>query len=309
MPSNLDLYRYAVQHPIAEVALLDRMATFHGGALPMTLREDFCGTAAVASTFIASDPQRQAIGVDHDAATIEWARTRHAAEQPDRADVLHLIESDVLAFRGPKVDAIAVLNYSIFEWHTPVALRRYLKHAWKRLQRDGLVVMDLFGGPDAMRPMSMTRRVEPDALDMAAYDCIWEQRRYDAATSRIDCRLHFELTVDGRTERRESAFRYDWRLWSPAELMEAARDVGFGTVELWAKGASGASGADSAAGLDADSDSAAGLDANHQNPGPNDPNSAPSAHDSLENTVDGQMAPITELVDREAYTACVVARK
>ena len=33
-----------------------------------------------------------------------------------------------------------------------------------------------------------------------------------------------------------NVFRYDWRLWSLAELVEAATEAGFARAEVWAEG-------------------------------------------------------------------------
>ena len=44
------LYQASVQDPPADVDLVDRVFKGHFGRLPDTLREDFCGTAAMACT-------------------------------------------------------------------------------------------------------------------------------------------------------------------------------------------------------------------------------------------------------------------
>src|SRR5690606_10435433 len=57
----------------------------------------------------------------------------------------------------------------------------------------------------------------------------WDQRAFDHATARIDCRIH--VRVGGRTMR--DAFRYDWRQWSPPAMGEAMRDAGFAQADIW----------------------------------------------------------------------------
>jgi hypothetical protein len=47
----LDLYEKSVQNPEADVEFLEETFKNVSGRAPMTLREDFCGTAAM-STFV-----------------------------------------------------------------------------------------------------------------------------------------------------------------------------------------------------------------------------------------------------------------
>ncbi len=82
------------------------------------------------------------------------------------------------------------------------------------------------------RRTSLTLCAAPTRLRDAvpAFDYLWEQRDYDAVTARVDCRIHFAFR-DGRLL--ESAFRYDWRLWTLPELVELMREAGFAKAEVW----------------------------------------------------------------------------
>ncbi len=224
-PHKLLLYRHAVQHPLAEVAFLDRAAEHHRQPPPMLLREDFAGTSAVAAAFVQSHPDRQAVAVDHHSPTLRWADRNTRQPLMDRADDLHLVEADVLQFQGPRVEATLALNFSAFIFHTPDTMRRYFRHTRRCLRPGGVFVMDLFGGPGAMQPTRVSRTVVPDDPSLDPYDYVWEQRHYDPTTARIDCRLHFPG--------RDNAFRYDWRLWTPPELIDLLRDAGFEQPTLW----------------------------------------------------------------------------
>lgn len=229
----LALYRHAVQHPMAEVRFFEKAYAHHNGPHAdgdmLLLREDFCGTAAVASAFVASDPDRQAIGVDLDANTLAWANSAADAELGDRAQDLHLVESDVLTFFGPRVDCVCSLNFSTLIYHNRAALRRYFLHAKRCLNPGGVFIMDLFGGPGAMIPKTQSQTIEPDDLSLPAYSYRWEQRAFDPGTGRIDCRIHFQ--VDDQSI--QDAFAYDWRLWSPADCLELLTDCGFAAPTLW----------------------------------------------------------------------------
>ena len=225
-PHALDLYRLAVQHPLAEVAFIEHAwAHYHGqGSEPMLLREDFAGTCAVAAAWCASDPQRQAMAVELDEPTAQWA-----AQRFDDTD-LHILVDDVLAVDGPLVDVTLSLNFSTLIYHDASALTAYLAHAQRCLNPGGLLILDVFGGRSVAEPIVQRRRVEPDEGGFEPFDYVWEQRGLDAATKRIDCRIHFELN-DGL--RLQDAFSYDWRLRSPGELIAAAKRAGFNEASLW----------------------------------------------------------------------------
>lgn len=238
---RLALYRRAVQHPLAEVAFLERawrraqrcMAKAGGPrGHPLLLREDFAGTAAVAAAWVASGPRRQAMAVDCHAPTLRWAWRQAQRELGPRADDLHLVCGDVPAVRGPRVDVIAALNFSSFIYHDRAAMLDYFRAARRALQPGGVLVIDAFGGPGAQRP-GIQRRAIPADEHGPRFTYLWEQRRFDPVTSRIDCRIHFELGCGSSRRRIDNAFGYDWRLWSLPELIELMAEAGLAGATVW----------------------------------------------------------------------------
>ena len=225
-PHLLDLYRLAVQNPLAEVAFVEHVwAHYHGDTSePMLLREDFAGTCAVAAAWVASDPDRQAMAIELDESTAQWA-----AEQFDDAD-LHIVQADVMAVDEPGVEVTVALNFSVLIYHDEGALLGYLRHALSGLLTGGLLVLDVFGGTGVAEPSLQSRRVEPDEGGFEAFVYRWQQSGRDAATSKIACRIHFELD-DGQVI--EDAFVYDWRLWSPQQIIDLAYQAGFEEATLW----------------------------------------------------------------------------
>jgi hypothetical protein len=226
-PHPLDLYRLAVQHPLAEVAFIERAwAHYRGDAdEPRLLREDFAGTAEVAAAWAQSDDERQAMAIELDPVTATWAMDR-LCEVED----LHMVISDVMDMYEPKVDVTVALNFSVLIYHSAEDLRNYLRHAKTGLNQRGLLILDVFGGSGARQVRRQSRRVEPNEGGFEPFEYIWEQRAYDPATGRIDCRIHFKLD-EGRELRHK--FVYDWRLWRPAKITELALEAGFTSAELW----------------------------------------------------------------------------
>ncbi len=224
-PHKLALYEAAVQHPLAEVRFLDRAFRHAHRTTPLLLREDFAGTCAVAAAWCASHPQRQAMAVEAHGPTLHWAMRRHRD-----IDDLHGVEADVMAVRLPRVDVLAALNFSALIYHDRASMLAYFKHARRCLRKPGLLVLDLFGGAGAMRPGTQSRDIHAEDPTLDRFTYHWEQRSFDAATARIDCRIHFTGPAGGD---RRNAFRYDWRLWTPSEWLELLQQAGFTTTHLW----------------------------------------------------------------------------
>jgi len=231
-PTNLWLYEQAVQHPVAEATLLAKLArSARRGEPAERFREDFAGTAAIAAAWVRLAPEHQALGVERHGPTHRWSVRRHAELLEDRPGDLLLVEADVHAVASPKVDLVAALNFSVMELHDHAALVGYLRHARRSLRPGGVVVVDLFGGPGAMRASTQRREVEVDeAGPVERFGYRWVQHGWEAATGRVRCWIDFDLP--GGAERRR-AFRYDWRLWSPADVVEAMRAAGLGEATIW----------------------------------------------------------------------------
>jgi hypothetical protein len=249
-PHKLELYRRAVQHPMAEAAFLHRAyLNYAKGDPPLLLREDFAGTCAVASAWIMMDDEHQAMAVEAHGPTTRWAQRTSDRELGDRADDLHIVEADVLDVDGPKVDITCALNFSTFMYHDRASLKQYFKAARRGLRRDGLLVIDAYGGPGAMRVGTQTRAVPPPpdvpreltsnapsgaptvkASGQPGFTYHWEQRSFDPSSHRTECRIHFEMD-DGK--RVNSAFIYRWRLWTLPELIEVMLEAGFKRSTAW----------------------------------------------------------------------------
>lgn len=261
IPHKLDLYRLAVQHPQAEASLLRRIYERHRrGRFATLLREDFAGTAAIASAWVAQHEDCRALAVDIHGPTCRWAQRRGQRVLGERAEDLIVLCEDVRRVRSPRVDVVAALNFSAFTFHDRNVLRGYFRGVRQSLRPGGLFVVDAYGGPGALRVGVQTRPVDPRALSLSgasgmpdddardftrpAFDYLWEQKSVDLLTARVDCRIHFRFRARAGAPAftMRSAFRYDWRLWSLAELAETMREAGFAQAEVWCDGVGGRGG-------------------------------------------------------------------
>jgi len=218
-----ELYELSVQAPETDAESLASLFRRVRKREALSLREDFCGSAVLSLAWVLSKPGRTAIGVDLDQPTMDWGlEHRLVPAGPEAVRRIDLRCADVLEGVGPKVDVAAALNFSYFVFHERRDLVRYFKAARRRLVGDGVLILDLVGGWDAMDREVNRRKVE-------GFKYKWEQRSFDPLTHHYVCAIGFEFPDGSKIE---DAFVYDWRLWTSPELRDALHDAGFSKVHL-----------------------------------------------------------------------------
>ena len=214
------LYQSSVQAPEAEVEFMSKTFAELRGRKALSMKEDFCGTAYLATEWCKSDPERSCIGVDIDEPTLEWGMKNNI--QPAGEDVasrITIINADVRDIIEPKVDCTCAFNFSYCLFESRDELRKYFIKAREGLNDEGLLFMDLFGGTEAIDVLE--EETELDDMD-ATYR--WEHVYYNPINHHMDCAIHFDFD-DGSSL--ENAFTYSWRLWSIPEIRELLEEAGF----------------------------------------------------------------------------------
>ncbi len=215
-----DCYELCVQSPQDLVPFLRAV---HGNS-PVTLREDFCGTAALSRHWPGP-----AVAIDSDAVVIGEAHRRGAGPNVDLrcADCISSADQDL-------ADIIFVGNFSIGYIRDRRTLVNYLASSRSRLRSGGVFVCDTYGGASAFQLGSVERtHIAPDGT-VVKY--LWRQDHANPLTSRVRTSLHFRVIRDGEViADHPDAFTYDWRLWSIAELREAMTEAGFAATEVYAR--------------------------------------------------------------------------
>ncbi len=218
-----ELYELSVQAPEADAEALARLFKRVRGREAISMREDFCGTAVLSLAWVKSHKKRTAVGIDLDQPTMDWGRKHRIGPAGEGvASRIDLKKADVMDGVGPKVDLAVALNFSYFGLHKRKQLLRYLRAARRRLVDDGVLILDVFGGWDAMSEDRTRRRVKN-------FTYKWEQRSFNPLTHHFVCAIGFEFP-DG--SKLEDAFFYDWRQWTCPELRDALREAGFSKVHL-----------------------------------------------------------------------------
>lgn len=222
-----ELYELSVQDPDNEVDIIRQIWKEQCGRACKSIREDFCGTAAVAMRWVSEDDSHTAVGVDLDADVLEWAKKklpeRLDASQVDR---LTLIEGDVLSTKTELVDCLLAHNFSYYIFKKREQVIDYFKTAREALLDDGMVILDCYGGSDSFLEME-------EARDLDGFTYVWDQDSYDPVTGDVVNHIHFHFP-DGTKIKR--AFTYEWRLWTIPEIKEMLLEAGFADAIVYWEG-------------------------------------------------------------------------
>lgn len=221
----LELYELSVQEPESEVVIIDQIWMEQRSRVAHTLREDFCGTAAVAVEWVKRRERNYSVGVDLDEPTLDWCRGRLEDQiNNEQAARLELIHGDVLCTETAKSDTTLATNFSYFIFKTREDVRKYFEVVHAGLVDDGLFILDAYGGSDSYLEMTEDR-------DLDGFTYTWDQNYFDPITGDVINHIHFKFP-DGTKIKK--AFTYEWRLWTLPEIKEILLEAGFSdTVVYW----------------------------------------------------------------------------
>ncbi|MDX1509342.1 MAG: class I SAM-dependent methyltransferase [Woeseiaceae bacterium] len=224
-----ELYELSVQNVENEVEFLQTTFRDLTGRTAYLFREDFCGTASAACEWVKQGPEYQAIGVDINPDVLEWGRKNRIGRLPaeDRARV-SLIESDVLSVETPKVDLLAAFNFSYWIFEERATMIRYMRRCYDALKDDGVLFMDMFGGPE-----SFEETKEKTKYKKHGFTYVWHQAEFHPVTNHMKCYIHFHFKDGSKIKK---AFRYEWRLYTAPELRDMLLEAGFGKVTVYWEG-------------------------------------------------------------------------
>lgn len=231
---EFDKYRYyinSVQSPGEDMKFVNQAYADARGpqAVANVLREDFCGTFGNCAAWIKQGPNKIAYGVDLDPEPLEWGRTHHYEPlSPDQKDRLKILQQNVLNPELPTADVICALNFSYFLFKQREDLKRYFQSCLSALNKDGIILLDCFGGTSCMEPNEEETEYEEEG-----YSYFWDQDLFDPLTNHAIFHIHFQRKGEPKRER---LFTYDWRMWSVPELRDLLLECGFSKVHTYWEG-------------------------------------------------------------------------
>lgn len=222
-----ELYEESVQNVENEVSFLRTTFQELRGRPAHLLREDFCGTASLACEWVRQGVEYSAIGVDIEPAVLEWGRENRLSRlsSEDQARV-SLIESDVQTVVTPQVDILVAFNFSYWIFEERAQMINYMRRCYDALKDDGVLFMDMFGGPEAFE-------VTKEKTKHDGFTYVWHQAKFHPVTNHIECYIHFKFKDGSKLKR---AFSYSWRLWTAPELRDMLHEAGFPNVTVYWEG-------------------------------------------------------------------------
>jgi SAM-dependent methyltransferase len=221
-----DLYRRAVQSAENDVVFIRDTFKELKKKNPRTFREDFCGTFALSIEWIKLNPRHEAIGIDLDPEPTAYGKTHYLSKlRPEMQKRMSLLERNVLQPNLPKADVVAAMNFSYFCFKSRDVMKLYFANVYKSLGKDGIFLVDCFGGSQCQGPIE-------DTIKLDGFTYYWDQSNFDPVTGEALFYIHFR--VGG--QKIEKVFTYDWRLWSIPELREIMSEVGFKKTHVYWEG-------------------------------------------------------------------------
>ena len=230
------LYEASVQNVDTDLDFGKRVYSRHWKRKPLTVREDFCGTAKLAAHWVQRNKKNEAWGIDFHQPTLDWGVKYNVSDlNEEQKSRLHLICGDVLENSTPKVDLAFALNFSFCVFKQREILLSYIKRVQESLNHEGLFVMDIYGGTESATVKCDDVReipgiTTPDGMEIPDFEYIWDQAKYNPINHHTTCHIHFKVPGFKRISK---AFTYDWRLWSLPELQEILIEAGFSKAEVY----------------------------------------------------------------------------
>jgi hypothetical protein len=221
-----ELYRKAVQSAEHDVVFIRDTYREIKGKNAKVFREDFCGTFALSTEWIKMNSLHRSVGIDLDPEPMAYGKSHYLAKlKPDQQRRMQLIEGNVLASNLPKADIVAAMNFSYFCLKQRELVKKYFASVLSSLNKDGIFLVDLFGGSQCYDSIEDTKKVDN-------FTYYWDQTNFDPVTNEALFHIHFKV---GR-KKFEQVFTYDWRLWTIPELREIMSEVGFKKMHVYWEG-------------------------------------------------------------------------
>ena len=221
------LYEKAVQNVEFEVGKVQSFYKKYRKKNPSLLREDFCGTFALGCEWVRRNKNHFSVCVDLDPKTLQWGEKNNLAKLDEgQQKRITPILDNVLHITKPKVDIVTAFNFSYWIFCEPKQMLEYFSQVYRSLKKDGILILDAFGGSDAEKEQEEERKCD-------GFIYIWEHAYFYPVSRQMGCKIHFGF--DDGTEMR-NAFVYHWRLWTPPEISELLYLAGFKQVRWYMEG-------------------------------------------------------------------------
>ena len=222
-----DLYEKSVQSVEFEVQFIDKMFRKYNRGKCLDIREDFCATASISAEWVKHNKNKTAYAIDLDRKILNVAKKRiNKYLSQEQSNRLQLIHGNSQSKITKKVDSVVAMNFSYWVFKDRSSLKKYFSNAYKHLKKDGILLIDAFGGYEAHQELE-------ERTKHNGFTYVWDQHKFNPINNDLTCFIHFEFSNGSKIKR---AFKYEWRLWSLPEITECLKSVGFDLVDIYMQG-------------------------------------------------------------------------
>ena len=226
-------YLNSVQAPENDVAFMSESYRELRGHHPHIMREDFCGTHALACEWVKLHSKNNSIGIDLDLEPIQYGQAHYVSKlTPKQRERVHIMQSDVLNPGLPKADIICAMNFSFYVFKERAMMKSYFHNCLTTLNDSGILLIDCFGGPAC-------ERENEEMTKHRGFNYYWQQLSFDPITQHAIFNIHYKPKGQPKIK---NVFTYDWRMWSIPELREMMSEVGFHNTHVYWEGTTRAGG-------------------------------------------------------------------
>ncbi len=223
MPNKYELYEKSVQSPDVHMEWFLSMYREIFNQYPKHLREDFCGTFNLSCAWVKRNRNNTALGLDLDPEPLNYGKKKHLPRMTkNQRERLAIQQADVLLATSQKFELIIACNFSFYIFKSRKLLLKYFKSCLKSLRANGLLVLEMAGGPGMIATTREQKTVQRTKQEKFLY--IWDQKSFDPISHDAKYAIHFKL---GNGKILKNAFTYDWRLWTLPEVKDLLEEAGF----------------------------------------------------------------------------------
>lgn len=221
-----DLYHKAVQSCETDVLFIEKTYKELKKKSPKSFREDFCGTHSLSCEWVKLNSKYESFGFDLDPEPIAYGQSHYFKDlKPDQQKRVHIKEENVLAEGLASTDIVAAMNFSYFLFKKRETLKQYFKNVYKTLKKDGMFLVDIFGGIQCQDAIE-------DTIKHKDFTYYWDQTGFDPVSAEAEFHIHFKV----KGTKIEKVFSYDWRMWTIPEVREIMHEVGFAKTHIYWEG-------------------------------------------------------------------------
>lgn len=221
------LYSEAVQSPEEDVKFYRKAyKKINRNLEPRILREDFCGAGAICCEWVKLSSKNKSCGLDLDLEPMHYGRENYISQlSQEQQRRIVLVHKNVLTPSLPNADIAVAVNFSYYFFKSRAVLKEYFKNVYKSLNKNGIFIVDSFGGTQC------TDAIE-DSTRHRGFTYYWDQKSFDPVTNEAYFEIHFRY----KGVKYERVFSYDWRMWSLVEVREIMEEVGFKSTQVYWEG-------------------------------------------------------------------------